>query len=343
MTRVMKVTIVPVGSVVCEWDENPLPAGTCPYDVGGGVYFTEISSLVKTADFTAWMKNGMMAKREADEILGWKYALVHNFESESTLQAEIEKTSADLVQKVASALRIICPFRTPSAVLQAEMTNDTIDPFNFLRSSMPTLSAPEGDRHRLIHQCDLAELRVIAPHLLRAYQSGYTPIVSAVHLMEAGYHTFWPSIQQLVWVTGLDALFTSPDPPNRGTDVAVSRISDFLGLSYPIYRTEDFPSYMPPPACELRQVIADVYRFRHCHAHGSQPPKKWTNVKDRQGISGTISYADLLWQCSSTLLRASLAKIFRDDLLHVFGTKLAMNGYFTSRGVTKRRSMERFC
>jgi hypothetical protein len=119
--------------------------------------------------------------------------------------------------------------------------------------------------------------------------------------------------------------------------VATERIKKFLGPEFSIYKDGDLPFYIPTPTQTVADVAQDVYRLRNFFAHGEWPGTDWTQRNLRQGVGDDpITYADMLREATSVLLRASLAKILKNDLLDLFGNKQKMNSYFAQFGLVRK-------
>jgi len=123
--------------------------------------------------------------------------------------------------------------------------------------------------------------------------------------------------------------------------VATERIKKFLGATFEIYA--DSPPHVSPPTLTLGDIIGDVYTARNAFAHGNWLPEEFTARPGYRGVRGeSLSYADVVLEATSVILRASLLKIFRQNLVDLFSDKPSMNLYFDQFGlrriVGKRKS-----
>ena len=138
-----------------------------------------------------------------------------------------------------------------------------------------------------------------------------------------------------MWVTALDAMFTSAR--HWGSDLAIRRIQHLIGRDVRIYEQKDFPSYMGVPSLTVEQVARDIYKLRNKFAHGEWVPKE---VLDRPGYSGKageqLNYADVLLEATGIILRTSLIKILKENLLEVFRSKDALDWYFSRAGLINK-------
>ena len=107
--------------------------------------------------------------------------------------------------------------------------------------------------------------------------------------MEIGYRADFPHVRHLLWVVGLDALFTSTEWGNRGTQVATGRIEDFLGGGFEIYSENraDF-EFMDLDSRELPSPkrCRSMYKLRNQFAHGRSPDKAWAGKVCRRSANG---------------------------------------------------------
>lgn len=339
MGIVRKITITPVYGL-SEWDQ-PFDISSLPFDIVQGVQLADVRKMMESANFDLWAKE-YLSKQDIKELKSWRYGLMHVYEAEEHLQSYPEKESKELVHKVFLGLRIVRPTRQPYASLQAKLRDHlTIDPFTFSHPE-PILMVPEAEILNVVRTQDAQELRAIAPALLKAFESEYRPVTRAIRNLEVGYNTDFVDVQHLLWVTGLDSLFTSREWKNRGSWVAAERIKKFLGADYRIYKDGDLPSYLPTPKTTVADVVTDVYKLRNYFAHGEWPGKEWTEKPFRQAVADEpVSYADMLREASSVILRASIANILKEDLLDLFGDKMRMNAHFAQFGIVRQKRSER--
>lgn len=334
---VKKITITPVYGLANKWHEEPFDSRLLPYHIANGVYLEDIREKMQTADFELWRKE-FLSKKDVEELKSWSCALVHVYEAEEHLQSHPEKESKELVHKIFLGLRIVRPSRQPYSSLQAKLvSNNGIEPFTFSHPE-PLLLVPESESLNALRNRDASELRAIVPTLLRAYEQSCVPILRAIRNLEVGYVSQFPDVQHLLWVTGLDSLCTSREWKHRGSWVATERIKAFLGAEYRIYKDGDLPSYLATPTATVTDMVMDVYKIRNFFAHGEWPGPEWIEKPFRDSFGDkTVSYTDALREAASVLLRSTLHKILREDLLDTFGDKNKMNNYFERLGLVRER------
>jgi hypothetical protein len=182
------------------------------------------------------------------------------------------------------------------------------------------LTVSSCDAANSVRKKDAELLRTIVPTLLTVYQTDRQPIKRAIRILELGYISKFSDVKQLMWVTALDALFTSAR--NWGSDLAIRRIQHFIGAETRIYEEADFPSYVLVPSLTVAQVLPDIHKLRNKFAHGEWVPAEFL---DRHGYSGkagdSLKYADVLLEATGIILRMGLIKILRESSVDVFGSK----------------------
>jgi hypothetical protein len=261
---------------------------------------------------------------------------VHYFDSEEYLTSKPEEDSRELVHRVFVGLRVVRPSWVRYQYLRAIVQPDGRFHPNGFSKADGRLTVSSCDAANSIRKRDAELLRTIVPRLLRAHETNGSPVKRALRILELGYMSRFIDIKQLMWVTALDGLFTSPK--HWGSDLAGRRIQHLLGADTRIYEQADFASYMVVPSMTVRQAVPDIYKLRNRFAHGEWVPKEFL---DRSGYTGkaaeVLNYADVLLEATSIILRMSLVRILREDLLEIFGTKSALDWYFSRAGLTSKK------
>ena len=335
-----KVTVTPVFGLADEFiDGGDFTSEDLPFEVGPGVFLADVYQQMKSADYSLWAQR-YLSKEDVKELQGWRHALVHYFESEEYLTSAPEEDSRSLVQRVFWGLRIVRPSNMPYQYLRAVVKSDgSFDPNGFSKSE-GRLTVSSCDAANYIRKRDAELLRDVVPALLRAYDTDCRTVQRAVRILELGYISEFIDVKQLMWVTALDALFTSAE--HWGSELAVRRIQHLIGPETRVYEPADFPSYMVVPSVTVKQIARDVYRLRNKFAHGEWVPKEFM---DRPGYSGKagegLNYADVVLEATGIMLRMSLVKILGQNLLEVFGTKEALNWYFSRAGLMNKKRIAR--
>ena len=331
-----KITVTPVFGVADEYiDGGDFQSTDLPFDLGNGVLLDDIHERMRSADFSLWAREHL-SQAEVKELKQWHYALVHYFDSEEYLTSHPEENSRELVQKVFLGLRIVRPSWTPYQYLRAVVREDEgFVPAGFSKAE-GRLTVSSCDAANYIRKKDAGLLREIVPSLLNAYNVDSLTVRRAIRILELGYVSEFIDVKQLIWVTALDALFTSA--AHWGSDIASRRIEHFIGADTRVYELAEFPDYISVPSLTVRNAIRDIYKLRNKFAHGEWVPKEFLNKPGYFGKAGEqLNYADVLLEATGIILRMSLTRILKENLLEVFRDKDSLDWYFSRVGLVNRK------
>ncbi|HEV2398749.1 MAG TPA: hypothetical protein VGS27_17525 [Candidatus Sulfotelmatobacter sp.] len=142
-------------------------------------------------------------------------------------------------------------------------------------------------------------------------QDSYIPIIMATRLSEQAYLDFDPRLRLLKRVMALEALFSSDT--TYGKNSVVPGVQQFIGSSTPIYPGGSAP-YI------VATTISDLLTLRNKFAHGDVVPPAFLTTPPDPSVSSTNvkSYADVLREVSTALVRACMLRILRDGLVETF-------------------------
>jgi hypothetical protein len=320
-----KITITPVQYLPRPFSgQDDFGSKDLPFEICPNVFLADIRNQMKDLDLTLWGRE-YLSKHDIEKIQGWECALVHHYDEEEYFHTEAEQRSRELLSKVFIGLRIVRPSRIPYQYLHARVqSNGALDPSAFSRAEVPLTVLP-CDTWTPIRRKDADLLKAIAPTLLKAYAINCQPVKRAMRILETGYVSPFVDVKQLMWVTGLESLFTSTT--YNGASVAMNRIRRFLGSKTQIYEQTDFPVTMSLPSLTLKNVLGDIYRVRNRLAHGEWVPEEFLKRPGYAG--GPKSYADVLVEATGVVLRLALIKILNESLLETFGDKDKLDRYFS--------------
>jgi hypothetical protein len=339
---VRKITVTPVSEVSdVLTDGEAFPAADLPFEIYQGVFLADVHEQVRDADYSLWARD-YLSKEDVKKLQGWRYALIHYFDSEEYSTSHLEERSKALVQRVFQGLRIVRPSWTPYQYLRAVVLPDgRFNPGAF-STAKARLTVPSCDAVNRIRRKDAELLRTIMPALVEADDTKCEPVRRAMRILELGYLIEFIDVKQLLWTTALDALFTSAR--HWGSDVAIRRIKHFVGAGARIYEPTDFPSYVAVPSFTVNDVASDVYRLRNKFAHGEWIPKEYLERRGYVGKAGNaLTYADVILEATGIILRMSLIRILKENLFEVFRSKDALDWYFSRHGlITKKKNPRGF-
>jgi hypothetical protein len=328
------ISICPIRNVTRDGLDRHLPL-----KLGTSLYFDEVSKFIEETGFDA-LAHDFYSEKEIAKLSSTRYGLVRYFECEE-YHNEDEQSNRVLYQ-LYLGLKLVRPTTGTFQVLHYDAAQTPPRLPRGWRNNIGTLLSDCESLNR-IRWKDLQELQALAPCILSALSAALSPIAQAVQSMEIGYRAEFSHVRHLLWVVGLDALFTSTEWKNRGADVAVQRIEHFLGASFEIYSENraDFEFIdLKLPRTTLSEVLQDVYELRNHFAHGRSPDKAWARKVCRRSANGLedIYYPTMLSEAASAILRGALKKVLTDpSLTAMFNDKAKMNDHF-ARFVRKRKT-----
>jgi len=236
-------------------------------------------------------------------------ALVHRFYGSFGTGRE-EEESKNLLQKLFIGLRIVKPTRLPFSVIQYRLTPTGVDVFSFTHPQDPLMmNLPESEVLNHLDVRDLELLRTVAPTFLHLIDKGPSNLRRTIRYYETGYSNIHePELQFVVWMMGIEALFSNGDEPSRPEQIK-QRIIDTIGQETDIYK--DFKNrdlYAPDPL-RVSEVLDSMFEMRNRLVHGSWVPADWFHKTIRQSISSqSLTLADILREAASFILRNGLLR-----------------------------------
>jgi len=316
------------------------PSNLLPLKISDSLFVEDVSEILHETAFDPLVPQ-YYSKEEVGGLTKAKYALVRRIECEDGEEPNTRAESVRMLYQFYIGLKAIRPTTGRFQVLHYDM-------------GVPKPRLPAGERNdyaTILCDCeilnrvrikDLMELVKLAPCISRTLISAKNPISQAAQSLEIGYRADFLNVRHLLWVVGLDALFTSTEWKNQGKDVAVGRIRDFLGLDFQIYPEQPFAGFDLPTlgSLLLKDVVEQIYKLRNDFAHGTWPDKQWAGRVCRRSLDPgrDIYYAEQLSEAASATLRGCLRKILSDSQsVEIFSDKAKMNSYFASRGLVRRR------
>jgi hypothetical protein len=197
------------------------------------------------------------------------------------------------------------------------------------------MEIPEIQKGFTLRDRDLRELQSVAPHFLTAMAGEYWKFRMPVSLYEAGHFQdrLWKARFSL-WTSAIEAIFTSQtkDREHSGSMVAKARIKWFLGENTKIYFPGDVPSFAPRQEPTINDVLDDLYEVRNCIAHGDKVPDRFFgHAYDGDHGNKLVT----LEEAASFIVRASLLRILKDNLLPHFKGGVESQMYFRAQGLVR--------
>ena len=329
-----RVTIYPIAGLAGSWEDEPFDESKLPAAIVPDVTVENVSPMFK--DDTWNFFEGEIGKRDLEVLRRIKHAIVHRYSSRRYGTGELEQQSATLVHNLAACLRLIRPMRQYALVINGPLQADGTISVQSFDHPIHLMEIPRIQKGFSLRNRDVAELQSRAANFLNAMAGEYWKFRMPVSLYEAGHFQdrFWKS-RLFLWSSAIEAIFTSqtPDREHSGSRVAKARIKWFLGANTKIYAPGDVPSFAPQKEPTIADVIDDLYEVRNCIAHGDKVPDRF--FVQISIAPDPINRLATLEEAASFIVRASLLKILKDNLLNYFKGGPESQLYFKANGLIR--------
>jgi len=312
-----------------------------PFPLTENVQIEDVSSRFRQDAFDLW--------REHIGIDRWKvlkrirYALVHRYDSGPTFneetkrftsETEITQQSENLVRSLVACLRLIRPMRQSVSLIHGDIREDgSFDARGFETPPEDFIEVPEAHKLFALRNRDADDLRAYAPEFLRAMRGHFWKFRMAIQFHERGY--FLPQdwkARYILWCAAIEAIYTTHNREHKGSHVAKARINWFLGENAPLYEQEHH--WDNHSTLTIGQVVDNLYEQRNYIAHGDKIPDEFFNHAERSGIAGPVLRPEMLTEAVSFVVRKSLLKILKNNLLRHFADAGSAEAYFAAQNLT---------
>jgi hypothetical protein len=326
---------LPLDSVEKSWPEPDIFM-----TVEDGIQIEDVSKLIKETPTTFWKdwsyEHGELESKRLQNV---RYALVRRFDCEESEELEEREQSKVLLYRLYLTLKVIRPTKQRFLVLHYAVANGRTRIKEPWRNDFDSelLDCESGFPLTLE---DLKQLPPIARLSLKILGDRKFPVTQAVYNLEIGYRAEFFSVRHLLWVVGIDALFSSKKWAHQGADVVRKRVVEFLGKDFAIYPNDRDFGLPRLVGLSLDDALAEIYRLRNYFAHGSWPNKSWAGKHSRPLAfgGGHVNYSGVLLESAAAILRGCLRKILSDaNWIEIFNDKKRMNKYFADRGLVRMR------
>lgn len=298
---VEKCTLVPVYRVV--WD---LPKET-RMSLGREIVFENVEHLLKPQDFELWKH--YVSEDARKKLAAVRFALVHRFSSFEHVGAE-EQKSIDLLYRTFICLRLIKPTKSNWSNIQFKNTPSGIDVFSFTHPTEEMAATPEAEAFNEIDLDDIHRLNRLLDVFLGTVDDGPINVRRAIRHFELGYSEVRePALQFVTWMMALEQFYSSGDDPAPRGPLLTEKLSEHLDLDEDIYANSQFRELFPhSPAVTARQALPDLFAMRNRFVHGQWIPQEWLQPFRTHTLYEKTSYADVLREIASWLVRKSIVK-----------------------------------
>jgi hypothetical protein len=320
---------IPVDAYERSWSESELLV-----QINESIRIEDVSDLIQKTPFEFWTEwSHEHGERECKRLRNTRYALVRRFECATSEDVAEKEISKNLLYRLYLSLKVIRASKERFVALHY-----------LVGKGNPTVRGSwrnEFDSELLdcefefpIRPEDLRELANVARQSLAIFANRTLSVTQAAYSLEIGYRAEFVNVKHLIWVVGLDALFSTDK--NTTSAVVKKRISDFLGedfVMYPDQREIDLPRLI---GLSLNDALEEIYKLRNHFAHGTWPDSRWAGKVCRPRALGTgdINYSGMLLEAAVAILRACLRKILNDnELMDMFNNKAKMHAHFAARGI----------
>jgi hypothetical protein len=202
------------------------------------------------------------------------------------------------------------------------------------------MDVPHVQRGFSLRNRDIMELQSIVRNFLRGMHGqgekfDFQKFRMSVSFHDAGHFAvaYWKS-RFLLWCSAVEAIYTSQNSDHKGSKVAKERIKWFLGERTSIFAPGDIQSFMPKASYKVGNVVDDLYEVRNCIAHGERIPDRFFKIVPRGYLGEDGNILTVLHDGLSFIVRASLVRIIKEDLLQHFADGPASEKYFGAAGLT---------
>jgi len=332
MTR---ITLYPINAVAGVWEDEPFDQTNLPAQILPDVSIENVSSMF-TEDTFSWVHTAM-GTRDLETLNNVKYAIVHRFSVPVNLDSgKADQDSAQLVNNVAACLRLIRPMRQSASMMVGNLQSDGRVQIQTFNHPVNLFDVPMAHRGFALRNRDVADLQAVIGEFQRAMRGQFWKFRMSVSFHDGGYFAvpYWKS-RFALWCSAVEALFTSQNINHQGRLVATERIKWFLGENTSIFAPGDIPSFMPKSHYTVGEVVVDLCEVRNCIAHGDKIPDRFFQPLPNGYLGESGNIINVLHDALSFIIRTSLLRILKDNLLDHFADSQASDAYFGAASLTR--------
>ena len=329
-----RVSLYPINGLAGSWDDEQFDYSVLPATIVPGVTIEDVSSMF-TSD--AWsLFEDEMGKRDVEALKAVRFAIVHRYQP-TYLQPDADEESSTLVHNIAACLRLIRPMRQFALLIAGDLQANGAIQIRRFNHPVHLQEIPSIQKGFFLRNRDIDVLKSVAPAFLMAMAGEYWKFRMPVSLYEAGHFQddLWKS-RFILWCSAIEAIYTSQtrDREHSGSRVAKARIKWFLGANTKIYAPGDVPSFAPQSEPTIADIVDDLYEVRNCIAHGDKVPDSFFQPIPT-GLYGPMNRLSVLEEGASFIVRASLLRMLKDNLLNHFRGGAEAQTYFMANGMVR--------
>lgn len=338
------------GIAKSKWgNEEQFDISRLPFEVAEGLCIENVSPFIREGTFKFVEKRA--GSDEVEALQRTKYAVVHRFDADTIIKngevissEDYVRNSEQLVRKVAACLRLIRPMRQSSSFMQGNVRDDGTFDVETWQSPANLLEVPIVQKLFTLRDRDADDLRTYTPLFLNAMTGNFWKFRMATQFHELGH---WADdgellkARYLLWASAIESLYTSHHINHQGSRVATARIKWFLGENTSIYGPGELSDLLTDPNITVGSVVGDLYKVRNYIAHGDRIPDHYLMDTARGGFGDSVTVYAVLFEAQSAIIRASLLKILRENLIVHFADAASSETYFGAQGLTKDKLLRK--
>ena len=333
-----RVTLYPINGVAQFIQDDPFDHSELPAQIVPDVTIENVKSMFNKETFS-WV-GSEMGKHDMETLGGVEYAIVHRFEVPYLDSGNADLKSAELVNNIAACLRLVRPMRQFGSLLVGNLRPDGTIEVQTFNHPVKLMDVPQLQKGFSLRNRDVDDLQSVANAYLRGMNGegekfDFEKFRMAVSFHDTGHFavSYWKS-RFILWCSALEGIYTSQNKNHQGSNVAKERIKWFLGKKTSIFAPGDIQSFMSQPNYTVSDVVDDLYEVRNCIAHGDRIPERFFKIVPRGYLDADGNILTVLHDGLSFIIRASLLRILKDNLLEHFADGPASEKYFGAAGLT---------
>jgi hypothetical protein len=320
---------------------TPFDQTRLPIDIAEGVRIESVRERFREDAFQP--SSASVGTIVLEKLKGVEFALVHRYSPDPIVfegvfvgEQDHSNTSRELVKMLAACLRLIRPMRLNAQVIYGRIRDDeSFDVRGFDIPPAHLIEVPDVQHLFMLRNQDADELRRYATQFLRGMRGEYWKFRMAVQFHDLGHFQAldWKA-RFLHWCSAIESIYTTHNREHQGKLLATTRIKWFIGADTSIYAPGDLGDFAPDPRLTVGQIVDDLYDLRNLIAHGDRVPDPYFREDLREGVNGGVKRFEVLLEAASFIVRTSLLKILRADLLNHFSDAGPAEAYFGAQGLT---------
>jgi hypothetical protein len=338
----MNFTLYPIYWLADAINGVPFDQGRLPVDVAEGVRIESVREHFREGAFELWRP--MVGTTVVDNLERVQFAMVHLYVPEPIVvddgilgAQQRSSESQKLVRMLAACLRLIRPMRQSALTIHGRVRDEdsSFEVGGFELPPAHLIEVPEVQKLFMLRNQDADDLRLYAPQFLHGMRGEFWKFRMAVQFHDLGHFQAidWKA-RFLHWCSAIESIYTTHHPEHQGKLLATTRIKWFIGQNTSIYAPGDILDLIRDPGIRVCQIVDDLYNLRNFMAHGDRIPDPYFTDELRMGLDDGVKRFEVLLEAASFIIRTSLLKILRDNLLNQFADAGPAEAYFGAQGLT---------